>query len=115
MRAIFRTQTEFARITLGDTLITPKLMPHRKLLGSYTHAIGCVRYCRELRNQYAHCHWMDDDDGGLFFTNTEGTARKAVGFDPVWLHVDVPLLTKQEDFFVHTMWCLWHIETNTFA
>jgi hypothetical protein len=114
LRAIFRMRTEAGRISLADTLVAPCLEPFADLFGHYSHALGCVRFCLTLRNQYAHCHWNDHDEGGLFFTNLEEAAKPAKGFNKGlgWSHVDVPLLTDQENFFIHTRRCLWHIESE---
>jgi hypothetical protein len=115
LRAIFRMRTEGARLDLADTLIGPKLEPYPRLAGRYSYAIGCANWCRNLRNQYAHCHWSDDDSAGLFFTNLEKAADKASGFHRRWLHVDVPLLEKQEEYFIHTRRCLWHLTSEWLA
>jgi hypothetical protein len=107
MRAIFRIRGEAARIDLADAIISSRLRGSQ--LDNYVYSLECVRHCRAIRNQYAHCHWNDDDTLGLFFTNLEVAAEKPSGFDRRWRHVDLTLLTAQEDFFIHTRRCLWHV------
>jgi len=65
-----------------------------------------VRYCRTIRNQYAHCHYADDTTAGLFFTNLQDAAEKSESFDFQLRHVDVPLLDQQEVFFLYTQECI---------
>jgi hypothetical protein len=68
-----------------------------------------VRYCLKIRNQYAHCHYSDQLGHGLFLT-TLGAAADAKGdFEYLWLHIDVPLLDKQEQYFLYTVQCLQYL------
>jgi hypothetical protein len=77
--------------------------------GQYGQMLGAIRYCLRIRNQYAHCNWADDRSG-LFFTNLEDTAAAAEGWEYRWYRIDVPVLEKQEEFFVYTQSWLYHLE-----
>jgi hypothetical protein len=67
-------------------------------------AIGAVRYCLQIRNQYAHCNWYDDYSGQLAFVNLEELAKLHVPVADLRSltvhHVDVSLLQAQEAYFV---------------
>jgi hypothetical protein len=53
----FRIQGEGARISVADAIIRPFL--EKEGLGAkWSNAVGPVRLCKSIRNQYAHCHWM---------------------------------------------------------
>jgi hypothetical protein len=72
------------------------------LEGEYGHMYGALKYCHTIRNQFAHCNWADEFNGGLFFADLEESAKTAEGWVQHWHHVDVPLLEAQESFFVYT-------------
>ncbi len=71
----------------------------------FQQGIGAMRKCTGIRNQYAHCVWYDDKSGRLAFVNVEEAAKeKTYVKDLVGLtimYVDVPVLEKQEEFFVY--------------
>jgi hypothetical protein len=111
-RAFFRLRGEQQRVDVTDAL-----MRHHYeaagLINEYSEMIGAMRWCRSLRNQYAHCHWASHKDAGLFFTNMEDPAKKAGG--PVTFkmyHVDLPLLIKQEEYTAYTSDILLFIRHN---
>ena len=66
-------------------------------------AVESVDYCREIRNQYAHCIWWDDLSGQLAFANLEWLAKDDAlvenlsGLTPNYL--DVPLLEEQLAYY----------------
>jgi len=104
LKAMFRTPGETQRIDVADAL--GRHFYHDRNLGTeFEMAVSAVRYCLKIRNQYAHCVWYDDKSGTLAFVNLEEIAK---GNDRVQdltsltvLHVDVPLLTDQEAYFVY--------------
>jgi hypothetical protein len=69
-------------------------------------ALSAVRYCLKIRNQYAHCIWYDDYTGKLAFTDLEEIAEENSFLTDLKsltiLHVDVPLLQSQEDYYRNT-------------
>ena len=56
-KCFFRTRGEEQRIEIADALMRHVFSKH-ELIGEYGETIGAVRWCRKLRNQYAHAHWM---------------------------------------------------------
>ena len=103
LKAMFRVRGETARINVGDAL---GRRVYRKLgLGTdFEMAVGAMRYCLKIRNQYAHCNWYDDFvRKQLAFVNVEEIAEKnrpISGFDKLTRrYVDVPILKEQEQYF----------------
>lgn len=72
-RLMFRIIGERARILAADSLMY-KMYQGSGLGGEYGIAIGAVRECAKIRNQYAHCHWTDHPTAGLFFTDLQDPA-----------------------------------------
>jgi hypothetical protein len=109
-RAIFRLRATSSRIDMADALMRPSFVT-LGYEGQYGQMLGALRYCQRIRNQYAHCHWADDEsEGKLFFVDLEETAEASEGWIHGWRHVDVPLLESQEDYFVYTQSWLLHLE-----
>src|ERR1700733_7099230 len=79
----------------------------KQLLADYTQAnlqtelietLDDMDWCRQIRNQYAHCHWYWTQQEGLCFVNLEELAKQATTIvDPTsGKHaIDVPLLEEQ--------------------
>jgi hypothetical protein len=99
---MFRSRGETQRIDVADALARH---PYRKLgIGTqFEMAIGAVRHCLKIRNQYAHCIWWDDNTGHLAFANLEEMAKEnALITDLRGLnvrHLDVPHLEGQLGYF----------------
>jgi hypothetical protein len=67
--------------------------------GQWGNAIGAMRHCKKIRNQYAHCHWQVRNSE-LFFVNFDADAQSVEGNVPVqYLHVDLTLLKEQSKYF----------------
>lgn len=108
MPAVFQLGSTSARIDLAEVLAR-EAFQKRGAAKEFGDTVGAVRTCYAIRNQYAHCHWADHQKGGLFFTNMEEAAERA-DFELFWKHVDVPLLTAQEDYFNYAVQCLLRLE-----
>jgi hypothetical protein len=101
LRALFRLRSEGQRLDVADAIVR-KWITEQKLDGVYGQALGAVRRCKAIRNQYAHCTWFERH-GALAFINLEDAARAPEG--PVTLtarRVDLALLRKQREFFDST-------------
>jgi hypothetical protein len=101
LRTLFRLRGEGQRLDVADA-VARKWMTQQKLEGVYSRAIGAIRRCKNIRNQYAHCTWFPRD-GRLFFIDLEDAAKTADG--PCVLRprrIDLPLLQKQREFFDNT-------------
>ena len=104
LKVLFRTRGETQRIQIGDAI--GRHYYHDCKLGTeFEMGIGAMRHCLQIRNQYAHCVWYDDRSGKLAFVNLEEIANDNKFLSDLStltrLHVDIPLLRKQEDYFVY--------------
>jgi hypothetical protein len=98
-RLLFRSRGEEHRIAIADAVLVP-YCDRFNLLDEWEMVRRGLSWCKQTRNQFSHCHWLDDGPGGLFFTNIEKAAKTKIGEATLlFLHVDVPLLNLQEDYF----------------
>lgn len=104
LKAMFRIRGETQRIDVADALGRQSYR-ERKLGTDFEMAIGAVRYCLKIRNQFAHCNWYDDNSGKLAYVNVEEVAKQnehVSGFERITrFYVDVPTLTEQERYFAY--------------
>jgi hypothetical protein len=104
MKALYSLRATSSRIDFADGLIRNLYQGHN-LTQEYDISIVMLKYCLRIRNLFAHCNWGDDATliaAGLFYADLQDSAKT----DHLWLnwkHVDVPLLTQQEDYFSETM------------
>lgn len=102
LKTMFRTRGETQRIDIADALGRMHFAMDN-LETQFAMAIGNMRYCLKIRNQYAHCAWNSDASGKLAFSDLEEIARQndMVGnFKSLKVfHLNVPLLTQQEQYF----------------
>jgi hypothetical protein len=107
LKALYRLRSESGRLQVADALARSEYT-YLGLEAPYADAIGAIRHCLKIRNQFAHCHWGTDPYIGLIFTDLEENAR-GVGdftFDSTWRSIDLALLQLQEAYFEYTMRCL---------
>lgn len=83
------------------------------LLADLVQALADLEWCRQIRNQYSHCHWYWTSKEGLCFINLEELAKQptmilcvTAGRHPVSL----TLLKDQEAFFWYVKQCLIYLE-----
>jgi hypothetical protein len=104
LKAMFRVRGETGRIDIADAL-GRQFYDDRSLATEFSMAVGVVRYCLRIRNQYAHCVWYNDNSGKLAFVNIEEIAKENKRLIDLTsltvLHVDTPLLFEQEQYFVY--------------
>ena len=105
LKAMYRARGETQRIEIADAF---GRQTYRKLgLGTqFEMAVGAVRYCMKIRNQYAHCIWWNDSSGKLAFANLEEIAKlNDVVLDLRGIsvhHVDSEHLSSQFAYFEYT-------------
>jgi hypothetical protein len=98
-KVLFRVNGEAARIRVADAILRPEFSKHRKLKDKWITAYSALRHCKNIRNQYAHCHWQLHE-GKLSFIDLDQDAQAdddvlKVGFRPI----DLPLLQRQNEYF----------------
>jgi hypothetical protein len=105
LKSMFRLRGEKRRIEEADRL-GRECYQDLGVGAEFERAIGAIDYCREIRNQYAHCTWWDDYSGQLAFANLEDLAKTTTtvtslsGLAPCY--VNVSLLQEQLDYYEYT-------------
>jgi hypothetical protein len=104
-KSMFRVRSETSRIDIADAFAR-HYYRKSKLGTQFEMAISSLRYCLQIRNQYAHCIWYDDYSGLLAFTDMENVAKDCkfvtdFGSLPVY-SVHFHLLDKQKAYFFYT-------------
>jgi|ERR1700730_9687188 hypothetical protein len=111
IRKLFNLRGEKRRVDCADNLARAPYM--KAGLGSdYKTVINDMHYCRELRNQYAHCQWYGTSQDGFAFVNLEEVSKLNTPVLPLESHrrlVDAALLQQQETFFKYVQKYFWHI------
>jgi hypothetical protein len=104
LRKMFGIRSESKRISAAEELGLPEYK-RLQLRSEFEEALRVMRYCLEIRNQYAHWVWWDDHTGKLAFANVEDLtkhASKVTDFGKLKAHhVDAALLKAQEAYFVY--------------
>jgi len=108
-RMMFRILGETARINAADAMIRHKYC-EVGLESEYADAIGAVRFCVKVRNQFGHCHWADDVHAGVFFANFQETAKSEDNPEQDWFHIDCDLAGDLLAYFEHTFKSLHFLE-----
>ena len=74
LKEMFRQRGNSQRIDIANDLARE---PYHELgIGTqFEMAVEAVRYCLQIRNQYAHCTWWDDYSGQLALANLEELAK----------------------------------------
>ncbi len=108
-KAMFRPRGETQRIGIADAMGREKFRDV-KLGTHFEEAIGAIRYCLKIRNQFAHCYWTDDFGRQLGFVELEETAKDNKRVDNVYhikaSDIDLPTLQSQEAYFLYIRVCL---------
>lgn len=103
-KAMYRIRGEEQRIKIADGLARQALLGLEENLGNqFAVSIGAMHWCRTIRNQYAHCQWVDGEGGYVRFVALEDCARENrlfENFDTVDIRrVDLALIQQQRDYF----------------
>jgi hypothetical protein len=101
LKTLYKIRATSSRINTADGLMRPTYEAHG-LIKDYDLALTMMRYCLNIRNQYAHCNWADNEKRGLFFADLQ-TSAKNQNFDHSYKHVDIALLSAQLDHFKTTL------------
>jgi hypothetical protein len=103
-KKLFGARGEWNRLQAGLKLGLPAYVK-LNLDSDFESAVKAMDRCREIRNQYAHWTWWDDNSGQLAFANLEPLAKQIAhvsNFDQLQAqHVSADLLDEQEAYFVY--------------
>lgn len=84
------------------------------LQNELAEALDDMEWCRQIRNQYAHCSWYWTQQEGLCFVNLEELAKQSTAILGVMddRHpIDVTLLYAQETFFNYVKESFTHLSS----
>jgi hypothetical protein len=103
-KTMYRTRGETQRLDIGDAL-GRQIYAEQKLGTEFSMAVGAVRHCLRIRNQYSHCIWWNDNSGRLALADLETIAVSSEKVNDLLnletRYVDMPLLIEQEAYFNH--------------
>ena len=72
-KVMFRPRGETQRIDIADSMGRTRFRDV-DLGDRFSEAVSDMRYCRKIRNQYAHCTWHNDYSGRFGFVQLEEIA-----------------------------------------
>jgi hypothetical protein len=111
IKKIFRIIGAEKRITVADAAMRSTYA--RAGVGTtYEQAISDMDWCRQIRNQYAHCQWYYTDQDRLCLVNLEDIAKLVPPITDLAarkVRVGLHLLEMQMNFFVHTRKRFWYL------
>jgi hypothetical protein len=73
-RTIFRLKSVSNRLEVADALVRPK-MASQSLLKDWETAYAATKFCKGIRNTYAHSQWISDEHGVLRFGDLDKAAK----------------------------------------
>jgi len=112
-KAIYRVRGETNRIDIADALARSFLSPSA-IRTLFEETIAAMRWCLKIRNQYAHCNWINTGSG-LLFVNLEEVAREDAVIELGTLtqhHAELSLLKKQLTYFEWVDHCLSYLNID---
>ena len=111
IKIMFRTRGESQRIQVADGFVR-NLIPEGAFRKAYEETVAHLRYCIKIRNQYAHCNWVESVNGAdLVFIDLEEIAKPDTSADSGTLTMHLikeKLALEQEQFLILIMdWVNW--------
>lgn len=110
IRDMYQSRGEFARIRKAKTNLN-RAAANQPLRELSARVLDDMDWCREIRNQYAHCQWWGSSTP-LSFINMEEVAEVIGVTGPLEGYkrsLDMQVLTEQEQFFGYVRQCFWHL------
>jgi hypothetical protein len=111
IKEIFTDRGAGKRISVGRKALCQSFAK-ANLTADLTESLADMEWCRQIRNQYSHCHWYWTTQEGLCFINLEELAKQPTipSLTANRHPIDVPLLQQQEDYFWYVKQCFMHLE-----
>jgi hypothetical protein len=116
-RVLFRLKSESNRLEVADALVRPRYS-EQNLGPAWEAAYAAFKFCKGIRNTYAHSAWISDEHGVLRFGDLEKSANTRMGksstnFRPLTRAV----LEQQFAYFTHAdhliLWATDQYQTAT--
>jgi hypothetical protein len=111
LRILFRVAGEGPRLAVADAIIRPAFAK-LGLDGKWGNATGAARTCKNIRNQYAHCHWILHDKHLRFLNLDQGAQSPEGKLKVSLLPLYAPLVAQQLEFFEYTLSFLYWLEAE---
>src|ERR1700719_950715 len=109
VRSLFSSRGEAPRIKRArDEMVPP--FKSGGLGAECVATLDDMDWCRELRNQYAHCSWYHTIADGLGFVDLEKIGSVPGPLATSRKMLDIALLEEQEAFFRYVQRCFWYLE-----
>lgn len=101
VRTLYQLRSESNRLSVFEAIAQP-WFDQVKLGGQFKEGIDAAYHCKNIRNQYAHCHWLDVN-GVLKFCQLEEVARSKAANAEIKAHpISLPLIKEQSTYFDYT-------------
>ncbi|QNM83549.1 hypothetical protein H8M03_04255 [Sphingomonas sabuli] len=98
-RVMYRLKSESNRLEVADALVRHKMTSY-KIGPAWEEAYAAYKFCKNVRNSYAHSTWVSDPDGTLRFGDLEKSAKSAVGKSNInFRPLTKPVLEAQYAYF----------------
>lgn len=97
-RTIYRLKSESNRLEIADALLAPALADY-PFGGMWNEAYCALKFCKNIRNQYAHAQWVNDDGQLRFGDLDEAAQSKGDKFKIRLRPISLAALTKQLAYF----------------
>jgi hypothetical protein len=111
VRILFRVRGEGARLEVTDAICRPALRKF-DLEGKWGSAIGAARLCKNIRNQYAHCHWQIYEDR-LCFLNLDAVAQSSAdNIQVAPIPIELDLIQYQHAYFEYAIGWLYFLQSE---
>lgn len=103
LEALHKIESESVRIEVANALCR-KVFIDKGLEAQFGEAIGAMRYCRKIRNQYSHTQFADLNNL-LCFTQAD-KVNWIAGTTITFHATSLDVLQAQESYFEYTRKCL---------
>lgn len=111
LKAMYRTRGELARLDIAEAFVGRRIEdPHLAMIFDQTFA--AIEACRQIRNSYAHAHWMSGYEKQLGFYDLERLAKSKGAVDLQTMRqstLSMDVLRDQERFFAEVLHNLVHL------
>jgi hypothetical protein len=108
-RILFRVRGESARLLVADAILRPTFSRHQ-LEAKWITAFSAANHCKNIRNQYAHCHWQLHE-GKLYFINLDEEATdNGEILNVTFFPIDLSLIERQYAYLEYAAAYLYFLD-----
>jgi hypothetical protein len=107
-RILFRVRGESPRLLVADAILRPVFSKH-KLKDKWITAYSAVNHCKNIRNQYAHCHWQVHEEKLHFMDLDKDAGSNEELLNVTFYPIDLALIERQHQYFEYAESCLFFL------